>query len=233
MVCGRSRRGRLALAEKECSTGHSATVVTLPSRSLSIHAGQDALLASEHHARTAPGRRSRKGPSPPLLLASRATGRSSRTTMCIWQRALHDILTLPDKKPILSYGPAGRSAVTGHVATVFGCTGFLGRYLVSKLGTCPAPRGGRGVVVRACVRSLMCVSCSEGGDAGYYSVPRRGRKAAFEGHGRSRADRSYGVCTLFASFRSLTLNNVWSLLGMGPAERQPDRGVRASLEHRV
>ncbi|ETW81816.1 hypothetical protein HETIRDRAFT_475334 [Heterobasidion irregulare TC 32-1] len=53
--------------------------------------------------------------------------------MCIWQRALHDIFTLPDKKPILSYGPAGRSAVTGHVATVFGCTGFLGRYLVSKL----------------------------------------------------------------------------------------------------
>jgi NADH dehydrogenase (ubiquinone) 1 alpha subcomplex subunit 9 len=36
-------------------------------------------------------------------------------------------------KPIISYGPAGRSAVTGHVATVFGCTGFLGRYLVSKL----------------------------------------------------------------------------------------------------
>ena len=77
--------------------------------------------------------------------------------MCIWQRALHDILTLPDKKPILSYGPAGRSAVTGHVATVFGCTGFLGRYLVSKLGTCPAPRGGRGVVVRACVRAVADV----------------------------------------------------------------------------
>lgn len=28
---------------------------------------------------------------------------------------------------------AGRHAQSGHVATVFGCTGFLGRYLVSKL----------------------------------------------------------------------------------------------------
>ena len=36
--------------------------------------------------------------------------------------------------PVVSHGPPGRSAVSGHVATVFGCTGFLGRYLVSKLG---------------------------------------------------------------------------------------------------
>ncbi|EIM85758.1 NADH dehydrogenase [Stereum hirsutum FP-91666 SS1] len=49
------------------------------------------------------------------------------------KRALHDLVSLPDKKPIIAYGPPGRSATTGHVATVFGCTGFLGRYLVSKL----------------------------------------------------------------------------------------------------
>ncbi|KAK4698928.1 NADH dehydrogenase (ubiquinone) 1 alpha subcomplex subunit 9, partial [Phenoliferia sp. Uapishka_3] len=30
-------------------------------------------------------------------------------------------------------GPGGRHSATGHVATVFGATGFLGRYLVSKL----------------------------------------------------------------------------------------------------
>lgn len=37
--------------------------------------------------------------------------------------------------PIIKHGPhtGGRSAVSGHVATVFGCTGFLGRYLVHKL----------------------------------------------------------------------------------------------------
>ncbi|KAJ4001707.1 39kDa subunit of Ndufa9, NADH ubiquinone oxidoreductase [Lentinula boryana] len=49
------------------------------------------------------------------------------------KRAYHDLVTLPSKKPIISQGPPGYSAVTGHVVTVFGCTGFLGRYLVSKL----------------------------------------------------------------------------------------------------
>jgi len=44
------------------------------------------------------------------------------------------LLSLPGRPTIVSQGPAGRSAVTGHVATVFGCTGFLGRYLVAKLG---------------------------------------------------------------------------------------------------
>ncbi|KAG8972942.1 hypothetical protein FRB90_010074, partial [Tulasnella sp. 427] len=49
-------------------------------------------------------------------------------------RGLAQQLTIPPRSnPVISYGPAGRSAVTGHVATVFGCTGFLGRYLVSKL----------------------------------------------------------------------------------------------------
>lgn len=50
------------------------------------------------------------------------------------KRGFHDLVTLPSKPPIISYGPPGRSAVTGHVATVFGCTGFLGKYLVAKLG---------------------------------------------------------------------------------------------------
>ncbi|KAF8527441.1 NAD(P)-binding protein [Hysterangium stoloniferum] len=50
------------------------------------------------------------------------------------RRHLHDILAYgPTYKPTIAYGPAGRSADTGHVATVFGCTGFLGRYLVHKL----------------------------------------------------------------------------------------------------
>lgn len=48
------------------------------------------------------------------------------------KRAIHDLLTLPNK-PVISYGPPGRSAVTGRVATVFGSTGFLGRYIVAKL----------------------------------------------------------------------------------------------------
>ncbi|THG97294.1 hypothetical protein EW026_g4677 [Hermanssonia centrifuga] len=47
-------------------------------------------------------------------------------------RGIHDLLNVSGK-PIISYGPPGRSASGGHVATVFGCTGFLGRYLVAKL----------------------------------------------------------------------------------------------------
>ncbi|KAK7048275.1 NADH-ubiquinone oxidoreductase subunit, mitochondrial [Favolaschia claudopus] len=52
------------------------------------------------------------------------------------KRAYHDLVTLPTAnttKPIVSHGPPGYSAVSGHVVTIFGCTGFLGRYLASKL----------------------------------------------------------------------------------------------------
>jgi len=52
----------------------------------------------------------------------------------LFQRAYHDLVTLPGSKPIVSSGTPGYSAVSGHRVTVFGCTGFLGRYLVSKLG---------------------------------------------------------------------------------------------------
>ena len=51
------------------------------------------------------------------------------------QRGLHDVAVLPSAKAAVSVGPPGRSAVTGHVATVFGASSFLGRYLVSKIGT--------------------------------------------------------------------------------------------------
>ena len=36
----------------------------------------------------------------------------------------------------MKYGPLGRSANSGITATVFGSTGFVGRYLLSELGTC-------------------------------------------------------------------------------------------------
>ncbi|CAD6573292.1 MAG: hypothetical protein TREMPRED_000769 [Tremellales sp. Tagirdzhanova-0007] len=43
----------------------------------------------------------------------------------------------PSRAPsaVIKKGPptGGRSAASGHTATVFGCTGFLGRYLVAKL----------------------------------------------------------------------------------------------------
>ncbi|KAI0786871.1 NADH dehydrogenase [Abortiporus biennis] len=49
------------------------------------------------------------------------------------KRAIHDLLVTPTGKPIISQGTPGRSSTTGQIATVFGCTGFLGRYVVAKL----------------------------------------------------------------------------------------------------
>ncbi|KAH9080222.1 NADH dehydrogenase [Lactarius deliciosus] len=69
-----------------------------------------------------------------MLVSSATFARLPRVaTTSTGKRALHDLFSLPGRPPIVSQGPPGRSAVTGHVATVFGCTGFLGRYLVAKL----------------------------------------------------------------------------------------------------
>ncbi|KAJ7600997.1 NADH dehydrogenase [Mycena floridula] len=49
------------------------------------------------------------------------------------KRAYHDLNKSRTGTAVVGSGPPGYSAVSGHVATVFGCTGFLGRYLVAKM----------------------------------------------------------------------------------------------------
>ncbi|RIA94373.1 NADH dehydrogenase 1 alpha subcomplex 9 [Glomus cerebriforme] len=74
-----------------------------------------------------------------LLLKTRVTHNFGIST----KRFAHDLVVRKSSgKPIIKYGPGGRSSVSGHIATVFGSTGFLGRYLVSKL----AKRGTQVVV---------------------------------------------------------------------------------------
>lgn len=92
----------------------------------------------------------------------------------VWQRALHDLVTLAGRKPIISHGPPGYSAVSGHVVTVFGCTGFLGRYLVSKLGACPAD---------LYFTPVHCGHRSPHGHTSHSSVPRRGREETSQAYG--------------------------------------------------
>ncbi|KAJ3340623.1 39kDa subunit of ndufa9, NADH:ubiquinone oxidoreductase [Gonapodya sp. JEL0774] len=50
------------------------------------------------------------------------------------RRSQSDLTVRPSNGQIfLRKGPGGRSSASGHVATTYGCTGFLGRYLVHRL----------------------------------------------------------------------------------------------------
>merc|ERR1712000_425314 len=66
----------------------------------------------------------------PTTLALRAA-RTSRLKS-IQRRNLQDVAITRTGKPILRVS-GGRSSLGGHTATVFGATGFLGRYIVNRL----------------------------------------------------------------------------------------------------
>ncbi|PWN96189.1 NAD(P)-binding protein [Tilletiopsis washingtonensis] len=70
----------------------------------------------------------------PLRAASRAI--PAAAVAAPQARGLHDlVIKRRTGQPIVRAGPygGGRNSVSGHVATVFGCTGFLGRYIVNRL----------------------------------------------------------------------------------------------------
>ncbi|KAI9280806.1 hypothetical protein BY458DRAFT_531765 [Sporodiniella umbellata] len=69
-------------------------------------------------------------------VALKQVGRShvTKVTAINQTRTLHD-LTFRKKtgQTMVRQGLGGRSSTNGHIATVFGCTGFLGRYVVNRL----------------------------------------------------------------------------------------------------
>lgn len=73
------------------------------------------------------------------LTTTRLAASALTPTQC--RRGLQDIAITRTGKPIIRL-PGGRSSLGGHTATVFGATGFLGRYIVNRLA-----RAGNTVVV--------------------------------------------------------------------------------------
>ncbi|EMR11825.1 hypothetical protein PNEG_00249 [Pneumocystis murina B123] len=49
------------------------------------------------------------------------------------KKLIHDIQISRTGKTLIKKGTEGRSSISGHIATIFGATGFLGRYLVNNL----------------------------------------------------------------------------------------------------
>jgi hypothetical protein len=90
-------------------------------------------------------------------------------------------------------GPGGRSSKSGHIATVFGCSGFLGRYLVHELGTyLPLPLFCLLLCDVYCeFVDLIVGGCSKEWYAGGCALSRAFRvHSRPESHGRPRSSRS-------------------------------------------
>ncbi|PLN77315.1 putative NADH-ubiquinone oxidoreductase 39 kDa subunit [Aspergillus taichungensis] len=68
------------------------------------------------------------------ILGSRAFVPAPRVQSQLQRRSLQDVAITRTGKPILKV-PGGRSSLGGHTATVFGATGFLGRYIVHRLAS--------------------------------------------------------------------------------------------------
>ncbi|KAJ6016062.1 NADH-ubiquinone oxidoreductase 40 kDa subunit [Penicillium herquei] len=65
-------------------------------------------------------------------LGARAFAPAPRVSVHIQRRNLQDVAITRTGKPILKV-QGGRSSLGGYTATVFGATGFLGRYIVNRL----------------------------------------------------------------------------------------------------
>ncbi|KAF9577274.1 NADH-ubiquinone oxidoreductase 40 kDa subunit, partial [Lunasporangiospora selenospora] len=70
------------------------------------------------------------------MIAGSALAKQSKQAVAglVQKRFASDLVISPKTgRSIIRTGAGGRSSTNGHVVTVFGCTGFLGRYLVNRL----------------------------------------------------------------------------------------------------
>ncbi|KAG0248689.1 hypothetical protein BG011_010016 [Mortierella polycephala] len=70
------------------------------------------------------------------MIAGFNLAKQSKQTVAglVQKRFAHDLIVSPKTgRTIIRTGGGGRSSSNGHVVTVFGCTGFLGRYLINRL----------------------------------------------------------------------------------------------------
>ncbi|OLY83031.1 NADH dehydrogenase [ubiquinone] 1 alpha subcomplex subunit 9, mitochondrial [Smittium mucronatum] len=69
-------------------------------------------------------------------ISPKVFSRGSKISAALIKRTKSDLIVRrATREPLISQGPVGRQAWNGQTATVFGCTGFLGRYVVSYLAT--------------------------------------------------------------------------------------------------
>ncbi len=104
---------------------------------------------------------------------------------------------------------------------MFGATGFLGRYIVNRLGTSTKLQTG-------CVNAGLIHYSSERMHGGG-TIPRRDGEETFEAYRRSWKSRVLGMGRILASYTDQHLAYTLDLTGIRPSQYTVNRGERETF----